>query len=269
MAAVSLQPITPAAPGAADQTPARPAAPAAGGNAQTDAAPNDTVNFSGAAVHAAQPGQNPGQAGAEFVARGPAIFEALNGGAPGTAPTAPAPASQVAATPNAPASPSANVASAQPPAAATAQTGATLLSANTQQEQQQQLAQLDQLLSTLGIDPQSIPLFNQLALLLYLNDPAGLEHFVQQLQALTPIASNPTKANNAPQNAASATGSATNAGVQAAATTDASPNAQAQASGLTPQFQELQLSLATEGQGAQQPSGGAVDSSGHALNISA
>ena len=37
-------------------------------------------------------------------------------------------------------------------------------------------------LQQLGINPQSISLFNRLALLLYANDPAALQQFVQQLQ---------------------------------------------------------------------------------------
>lgn len=51
-----------------------------------------------------------------------------------------------------------------------------------QQTQQQELQQLDQALQQLGIDPQSISLFNQLALLAFANDPAALQQFVHQLQ---------------------------------------------------------------------------------------
>lgn len=54
-----------------------------------------------------------------------------------------------------------------------------------QQTQEQQLQQLDQALQQLGVDPQSISLFNQLALLAYANDPAVLQQFVQQLQKST------------------------------------------------------------------------------------
>ena len=54
-----------------------------------------------------------------------------------------------------------------------------------QQTQEQELQQLDQALQQLGVDPQSISLFNQLALLAYANDPAVLQQFVQQLQKST------------------------------------------------------------------------------------
>lgn len=51
-----------------------------------------------------------------------------------------------------------------------------------EQTQQEELQQLDQSLQQLGIDPQSISLFNQLALLTFANDPAALQQFVRQLQ---------------------------------------------------------------------------------------
>jgi hypothetical protein len=47
---------------------------------------------------------------------------------------------------------------------------------------QQQLQQLDQTLQQLGISPQSIPLFNRMAMLLYADDPAALRLLVQTLQ---------------------------------------------------------------------------------------
>lgn len=63
--------------------------------------------------------------------------------------------------------------------------GANAPSQEAQQTQQQELQQLDQTLQQLGIDPQSISLFNQLALLAFANDPAALQQFVQQLQQST------------------------------------------------------------------------------------
>jgi len=47
---------------------------------------------------------------------------------------------------------------------------------------QQQLQQLDQSLQQLGINPQSIPLFNRMAMLLYASDPAALRLLVQTMQ---------------------------------------------------------------------------------------
>jgi len=48
---------------------------------------------------------------------------------------------------------------------------------------QQELSQLDSSLQELGIDPQSIPLFNRISMLLYANDPAALRMLVQQMQS--------------------------------------------------------------------------------------
>ncbi len=46
-----------------------------------------------------------------------------------------------------------------------------------------ELAQLDRTLQQIGIDPQSISLFNRMAMLLYANDPAALKMLVQTLQS--------------------------------------------------------------------------------------
>ena len=46
-----------------------------------------------------------------------------------------------------------------------------------------ELAQLDHTLQQIGIDPQSISLFNRMAMLLYANDPAALKMLVQTLQS--------------------------------------------------------------------------------------
>lgn len=46
-----------------------------------------------------------------------------------------------------------------------------------------ELAQLDRTLQQIGIDPQSISLFNRMAMLLYANDPAALKILVQTLQS--------------------------------------------------------------------------------------
>jgi hypothetical protein len=49
---------------------------------------------------------------------------------------------------------------------------------------QQELTQLDQTLQRLGVDPQSISLFNRMGLLLYANDPAALQDLLKALQAV-------------------------------------------------------------------------------------
>ena len=51
---------------------------------------------------------------------------------------------------------------------------------------QQQLQELDQTLQEIGINPQSIALFNRMAMLLYANDPAALKVLVQALQSVSP-----------------------------------------------------------------------------------
>jgi hypothetical protein len=50
---------------------------------------------------------------------------------------------------------------------------------------QQQLQQLQQTLQRLGVNPQSIPLFNRMAMLLYADDPAALHLLIQALQTRT------------------------------------------------------------------------------------
>lgn len=62
---------------------------------------------------------------------------------------------------------------------------------------QQQLEQLDQTLQEIGINPQSIALFNRMAMLLYANDPAALKVLVQNLQSTVPQTASPAAASNA------------------------------------------------------------------------
>jgi len=54
--------------------------------------------------------------------------------------------------------------------------------AGTASTPQQELVQLDQTLQQLGIDPQSISLFNRMGLLLYANDPVALQNLVHAMQ---------------------------------------------------------------------------------------
>jgi hypothetical protein len=55
-------------------------------------------------------------------------------------------------------------------------------SAGTSQTPIAELSQLDETLQQIGINPQSISLFNRMAMLLYANDPAALKALVQSLQ---------------------------------------------------------------------------------------
>lgn len=293
MAAVSFQPITSPAQDAGEQASARGASQAPASNPQPASTPNDTVSLSGTAVAAAQPGQGTGRSGADFVAQGPSVFQTLNSGAaaPNNNPVAATAATDplganggagIAAPASTATNPvaAANAAVAQAASHANANSGATgatsalttgaaasqgTLNSSAQTAQQQQLAQLDQLLSALGVDPQSIPLFNQLSLLRYLNDPFRLRQLVQQLQTLSPVEANPPGAN-------SGAGQAANEAAKPAAASDGQ-NAQnapgAEANGFAAQFQELQVSLAaTEAEGAQQPGNGASGQPGQTLNVS-
>ena len=159
----------------------------------------------------------------------------------------------------------------QHPATGALATGNTANTGGAAQGSQQELQQLDQTLQQLGIDPQSISLFNRLALLLYANDPAALQQFVQQLQngstqvgegtGATPIQTQPQAQNpEPPQNQTADPGQAgslaqvansapTAAPDQAPATGQAAAPNQNQAQTAAPssffvQFEELQLTFA-------------------------
>jgi hypothetical protein len=271
MAAVSFQPITLPAQDAGEQTSARGASQAPASNPQPAATPNDTVSLSSAAIAVAQPGQGAGRGGADFVAQGPSVLQISNLGAVA------ANSSQVAATnpvaaANAVVAPAASQAKVNSGATGTtsvlttgAATSQGTLNSSAQTAQQQQLAQLDQLLSALGVDPQSIPLFNQLSLLRYLNDPFRLRQLVQQLQTVSPVEANPPEANSGAAQAAN------EAAKQPAASKG--QNAQnapgAEANGFAAQFQELQVSLAaTAVEEAPEAGNGGSGQSGQTLNVS-
>jgi len=109
-------------------------------------------------------------------------------GQPGQPTPAPAPANtqantQTTAAPGAPQA--ATAASTGVPATANSVAAAAATGAPTQPGSsatpQQELTQLDQTLQQLGIDPQSISLFNRLGMLLYANDPSALQELVQAL----------------------------------------------------------------------------------------
>jgi hypothetical protein len=155
---------------------------------------------------------------------------------------------------------------------------------------QQELQQLDQTLQQLGINPQSISLFNRLALLLYANDPAALQQFVQQLQQGAQdvgegnaLASSPATLSAAqPQNTTSAQNAGGTGGPGGASAAGASPatanptpaqaqNTQAQntlASSIFVQFEELQISFGNNGAQTQSYSSGGANYSGSNSNQS-
>lgn len=84
----------------------------------------------------------------------------------------------------APASAAVNVPALNPPGTddATAANTTTNAAAAAQATPDQELAQLDQTLQQLGIEPQSISLFNRMAMLLYAQDPAAVKNLVDALQ---------------------------------------------------------------------------------------
>ena len=75
--------------------------------------------------------------------------------------------------------------------------------------QQEELAQLDQVLEQLGIPPSSIPVVQQLALLLFRFESQALLQFINALQGVTQHIGNQAPANNA--NAAAAPAQPNNA----------------------------------------------------------
>jgi hypothetical protein len=173
--------------------------------AQGTPAPQDTVTLTGQTAQGQQAGENQSQSQFQqapafvaqtlFGAAGPAN---QNSHPPPTLPVVlPAPAQQQAANANsgtlasnaasgtnasAGAAGAANASNAALANSAGSANGADL-PANAAGTPQQQLTQLDQTLQQLGIDPQSIPLFNRMAMLLYANDPAALQMLVQELQS--------------------------------------------------------------------------------------
>ncbi|HEY7826148.1 MAG TPA: hypothetical protein VIC00_04945, partial [Candidatus Acidoferrales bacterium] len=102
---------------------------------------------------------------------------------------------------------------------------ASALAGSTNSTQQQELAQLDQILQRMGVDPQSISIFNQLAMLLYVNDPVALQQFISALQGAVPQSA------IQPAAAVAAAGAAQ---TQALAQNPAPPSTAPQTAGQTP-----------------------------------
>ncbi len=172
------------------------ATPVNANQAQGAPAPADTVTLTNQAAEGQQTGQDPnrghfdhaaflGAAGAYFGAnaarpnrQAPELpLQLFAHGQPQDAPAAAADNAAKAA-PNA----AANAANTAANTANTAASAAAPAANGNFTTPQQQLQQLDQSLQQLGINPQSIPLFNRMAMLLYANDPAALRLLVQTLQ---------------------------------------------------------------------------------------
>jgi hypothetical protein len=199
MASIAFQPGTApieALTGSPGQQPA-PGAPTTNPNqAQNAPAPQDTVVLTGKISESGLNGENPN--GTQY--QEAAVFFSMRemfigqGNAPTGAPQPPAetaPQTEAPETQTAAVQASAQAAPTNPsdPAiaaavAANAQSGGTAAdpAGAGPTTPQQQLQQLDQTLQQLGINPQSITLFNRMAMLLYANDPAALRVMVQEIQ---------------------------------------------------------------------------------------
>lgn len=190
------------------------ATPVNANQAQGAPAPADTVTLTNQAAEGQQAGQdaNPGRFDQAVFLGAAGLFIGANAAQANPQPQVPAlpvllpplqtqnaaaapaaiaadPATNAAANQNTATNAAANAANA---AAANAATDANAAAAANAADPapaastpQQQLQQLDQSLLQLGINPQSIPLFNRMAMLLYANDPAALQLLVQALQTTT------------------------------------------------------------------------------------
>jgi hypothetical protein len=179
---------------AQQQAPAN-ATPVNANQAQGAPAPPDTVTLTNQAAEGQQAGQDPNRGRFDRAAFLGAAGLFIGENNPGQdyrtqQPTLPVPLPQLQ-TQDAPAAPASNAASAAANAAANAATTAAQAAAPAPADPaatgnfttpQQELQQLDHTLQQLGISPQSIPLFNRMAMLLYANDPAALRLLVQTLQ---------------------------------------------------------------------------------------
>ncbi len=180
MGALTIQPLS-VLQQAVSENPApqgAPAAPSTDANlAQSGGAPQDTVVLTGKGADAqlaggdsngSQPQQTALFLAAQNIFLGQDNTEETGNPQQVQAPPVPAQA-QTPGTPEQTAATAAN----------TAGNSAASTSSTTPQ---QQLANLDQTLQELGINPQSISLFNRMTLLLYASDPAALRVLVQGLQ---------------------------------------------------------------------------------------
>jgi histone deacetylase complex regulatory component SIN3 len=228
-------------------------------------APQDTLTLTGAAPNGPPAEANGTELQVNVVQ---AQIVVQNGNAGGNAPAAANAPDVNTATPTAAAQVQTNAATAEATANNTAVAAA--------ESQQQQLAQLDQVLQELGIDPYGISQFNQIAMLIYVNDPTALEQFVQLLQGAAANQANGNAAvqaaqQNAPTTAATAPAAQAGDGTQITAEAlpltaiaGASSGGQNQ---FALRFQELQLTF-EEGQSGSQGSANS-GSQGQALSVTA
>jgi len=277
MAAVSFQSINPAQEAATENNGQQGATTQAAANTnQNAAAPQDSVTISHLPpaefrIPILTPlvpiSQFPGYANDAGAGTGQNNTAANNG-----APVQPPP-------PTLPPNPPINLNAAQAPAV-TAQAinppatddTAAITGAATSQTQltpDQQLVQLDQTLQQLGIDPQSISLFNRMALLVYAQDPTALQNLVQALQAtdqqlgqLTGLANpNGTQAQLQPPAQAAQNVAQQLAQTQTPAQVQAQPQSQDTADGNNFEIVAAQLNF-TEVQGTLATAAPANDSNG-------
>lgn len=284
-------------------------------DAQGAAVPQDTVTLTGQAAQGQQTAQNqqePLFQETVIAVTETQVFATQNAGSAGAAQqTAQQPATSTptqtaaSATTSSPNSNQPNVAASAAATQGASNSTAAPTAASTssaQQSQQQELQQLDQTLQQLGIDPQSIGLFNQLALLVYANDPSALQAFIQQLQQSsqqiiqqglnTTAAQGATQAGQQSQSSNASSNGAAQGNTQGASLTELSAsdiqattsqnssnnqssstpqpaNPAAQNNTISLQYQKLQLTVAAVSGQTQSPSfgGTATAVNGQTLNV--
>lgn len=270
------------------------ATPVDANQAQGAPAPVDTVTLTNQAAEGQLTGQNPNAERFDppaFVGAAGLFFGANTAqqNAAGTFQTAPALPTLLPEPQNAPAAAPANApdaantaANQDPPAnaanAAAAGAGANAANANDPAAAGDtpplELQQLDQALLQLGVNPESIPVAQQLAMLLYANDPAALQLLVQALQnTATQQGGTQTGANTAANNNTGATqailqtATQPNQGQQTQAVPAIAPGV---ANALSTQIGELQIAIqAVEIQAPQQANTAAAGATGTSLNVTA
>lgn len=261
-------------------TPPQPGAPTVGqGNAAAaQAAPpaQDTVTLAGRTAEGQQTRGGHGQFGeaAAFFLGERETFRAGNGSAPTQGAATDVPSLPVALTENpgqagtgtAPAAAQNAQATSAPPSVIdfggpnNPAAGAAAPGAANSQTPIQQLAQLDQTLQDIGINPQSISLFNRLAMLLYANDPAALRLLAQAVESAAQTLGS-TNASSTPSASSSQTLAAPpnqyQSG-QSSQSNDQSPSAPAPATttGVELDIQQAQIAVQSAPDSAAQGNGG-------------
>lgn len=143
------------------------------------------------------------------------------------------------------------------------------------QTQKQELQQLDETLRQLGVDPQNISVFNQLAMLFYNNSPSGLQQFIQQFQQAAEqvlqqgtAAADATDQDSSQTTAAESSSAGATSATPASGTTQPDASSSSQANAVSSKFQELQFAVAAVGGQVQLPSSSADSApGGESLNV--